>query len=267
MIKGSSKPYVIGYEKEHERLERQARIAKIENHLQRISFTKDSVILDAGCGSGSMTRLLAKSAPDGRVTGVDTNANYVKYAAEHAKDENLHNIRFEKGDIFSLPFENDTFDLVWSKYVFQWVNDPIHAVEEFKRVTCRGGKIVCCNFDGFGVTHYPIDELLQEDANRFFHSVIDPFVGRKMYWMFQQAGLLDIKVDYEPDASFTISGAIDKDHRENWVDQLKAAFPAAVKCFGSEEKAQSFVDRFLEYHDREDTFTSCSLYFVEGIVP
>ena len=52
MSKGSSKHYAIGYEEEHERLERQARIGKIEDHLEKFSFSTDAVILDAGCGRG-----------------------------------------------------------------------------------------------------------------------------------------------------------------------------------------------------------------------
>ena len=50
MSKGSSKPYAIGYDEEHERLERQARIGKIEDHLKKFSFSTDAVILDTGCG-------------------------------------------------------------------------------------------------------------------------------------------------------------------------------------------------------------------------
>ena len=267
MGKGSSKPYVIGHDEEHERLERQARIGRIEDHLKKFSFSTDAVILDAGCGSGSMTRLLAKAAPDGRTVGLDASEHYLDYARARAQDEGIENIRFEAGDIFSLPFEDDSFDLVWCKYVFQWVNNPVHAVEEFRRVTRPGGKIVGCNFDGFSVTHYPVDESFQNDVERVFNHLVDPNVGRKMFSMFHRAGLEDIKVDFEPDATFTVAGAIDDERRQNWVDQFRAAFKSIAQCLGSEEAAKEFVDRFLAHHDREDTFTTCALYFVEGVVP
>ena len=267
MSNGSSKPYVIGYDKEHERLERQARIGKIEGHLEKFSFARDAVILDAGCGSGAMTRLLARAAPDGRAVGVDISEHYLEYARNRARDEAIENISFETGDVFSLPFGDDTFDLVWSKYVLQWVNNPAQAVKEFRRVTRPGGKIVCCNFDGFAVTHYPIDEAFQNDVDRVFNALVDPSVGRKMFSMFHELGLTDIKVDFEPDATFSVAGAIDRERRQNWVDQFVAAHKAIAECLGSDEAATSFIDRFLDHQDREDTFTACALYFVEGVVP
>tara|TARA_R110002074_G_scaffold229960_3_gene401538 strand:- start:544 stop:1347 length:804 start_codon:yes stop_codon:yes gene_type:complete len=267
MSNGSSKPYAIGSDEEHDRLERQARIGKIEDHLTKFSFARDAVILDAGCGSGSMTRLLAKAAPDGRAIGVDVSEDHLSYARMRAQEEAIENISFETGDIFSLPFEDNTFDRVWSKYVLQWVNNPVHAVAEFRRVTRPGGKVVCCNFDGFSDNHYPVDEAFQNDVDRVFNHVVDPNVGRKMFSMFRDSGLTDIKVDFEPDATYTVSGAIDAERRQNWVDQFGAAFKAISECLGSDEAAQSFVDRFLEYQDREDTITACALYFVEGVVP
>ena len=267
MNSGTSKPYVIGYEEEHERLERQARIGQIEKHFDHFTLPADAVVLDAGCGSGSMARLLANAVPNGHVVGADTNERYLEHARRFAEVEGVDNLRYETGDIFNLPFDDNHFDFVWSKYVLQWVNNPVHAVAEFKRVTRPGGKIVCCNFDGFGVTHYPVDDELQASAEQFFNRVVDPFVGRKMYNMFHEVGLVDIKVSFEPDATFTVNGAIDGERHANWVDQLNAAFPAAVKALGSEEKAKAFVDRFLAYQSRPDSSTSCVLYFVEGTVP
>lgn len=80
-------------------------------------------------------------------------------------------------------------------------------------------------------------------------------------------GLTDIKVDFEPDATFTVASAIDGERRQNWIEQFGAAHNAIAECLGSNEAAKSFVDRVLDYDDREDTFTTCSLYFVEGVVP
>lgn len=102
---------------------------------------------------------------------------------------------------------------------------------------------------------------------KMFFGVVDPLVGRKCFSMFYRAGLIDVSVAIEDDATFTVAGPIDADRRRNWEDQMQAAFPATVKIFGSEMAATHFTDRFLAHQDRPDTMTSCLLYFVRGRVP
>ena len=188
-MKHRSRQYVIDSQNEPERLEAQARLAAFEGHLKYVPLEPEFRVLDAGCGSGSMGRLLAQQVTRGRVIGVDVNPSYLDAARQYADAEGLTNLSFEVGNIFELPFPDDSFDLVWSKYVLQWVHDPVNAVAEFKRVTKSGGTIVCCNIDGLGVTHYPEEAVWQADAEAIFAASVDPFVGRKTYEMFNMVGL------------------------------------------------------------------------------
>jgi ubiquinone/menaquinone biosynthesis C-methylase UbiE len=119
-----SRPYAIHSAVECDRLERQAALAGLPDHLCFVPIPVQAHILDAGCGTGSMARLLATTHRDAQVVGIDLRADYVAYAAERASEEGLHNIEFRQGDIFSLPFADATFDVVWSKYVLQWVKEP-----------------------------------------------------------------------------------------------------------------------------------------------
>jgi ubiquinone/menaquinone biosynthesis C-methylase UbiE len=262
-----SRLYVIDSESEPDRLEAQARLAGIEHHLEYIPLKPDDLVLDAGCGSGSMSRLLAQNLDQGQVVGVDVDSAYLEAARKFAEIDGLSNVTFKEGDIFKLPFDDDTFDLVWSKYVLQWVNDPFDAVTEFKRVTKPGGLIVCCNFDGFGITHYPEDSELQSDAEKIFPASVDPFVGRKMFNMFHEAGLADIIVNSEPDRLFNCFGSIDPERRLNWSVQFDAAKDRWVDVLGSSERVERFINQFLSYQDRADTATLCHLFFVRGTVP
>ena len=70
----TSKAYVIDSANEAERLEAQARLAGIEGHLARLSLPESGVVLDVGCGSGSMARLIARAHPGLEVVGIDSNA-------------------------------------------------------------------------------------------------------------------------------------------------------------------------------------------------
>ena len=130
-------------------------------------------ILDAGCGSGAMTRCFGSRYADLSVVGVDIRDEYVSYA------RGLQNVKFKQGSVFDLPFANSGFDVVWSKYVMQWIDAPEKAAAEFRRVTKPGGIVVCCNFDGFAVTHYPEDKALQRQILIVFPRLVDVYIGRK----------------------------------------------------------------------------------------
>jgi len=263
-----SRPYAIHSDSECDRLERQAALAGLEGHLAMVpALPPHASILDAGCGSGTMARLLAARQPNARVVGIDIRPDYVAYARERARAEGLDNLRFEQGDIFRLPFPDASFNLVWSKYVLQWVKDPAAAVVEFRRVTAPGGVVVCCNFDGFAVTHWPEDPTLQADAARVFPILVDPFIGRKMADLFARAGLTDLAVHFEPDRLFTSIGQIDPERRGNWVEQLAAARPYIAQILEGEHEADTFIEAFLCYQDRPDTSSYTALFLVCGTAP
>jgi ubiquinone/menaquinone biosynthesis C-methylase UbiE len=259
-----SRPYAIHSAAECDRLERQAALASLHNHLRFVPVPTQAHILDAGCGTGSMTRLLATTHQDAQIIGLDVRADYIAYAAERANRERLNNIEFRQGDIFRLPFADATFDVVWSKYVLQWVKDPRLAIAEFRRVTKSGGVVVCANFDGFAVTHWPQDPTLQPQFEKVVPQLVDPFIGRKMAPMFLGAGLLDVKVDFEPDRLFTVIGMIDPDRRQNFADQLSAARLYITKILGGEHEADEFAAGFLRYYDDPATCSYTTLYFVRG---
>jgi ubiquinone/menaquinone biosynthesis C-methylase UbiE len=61
----------------------------------------------------------------------------------------LRNVGFRRGDVFELPFADGTFNVVWAKYLLQWLKEPKIALAELKRVTKPGGLIVSCNADRF----------------------------------------------------------------------------------------------------------------------
>jgi ubiquinone/menaquinone biosynthesis C-methylase UbiE len=264
MSSAGSKDYVIDSDAECERLELQARLCGIEDHLVHLVVPKGARVLDVGCGSGSMARLIAKSYPEAEVIGVDVNARYLEDARSRAAREGLSNLAFEVGDACDLPFAEDTFDLVWSKYLLQWVNQPATAVREFVRVTRAGGRVVCCNFDGFGVEHYPAEENFLVDCRRFFSACVDPWIGRKVFSMLRSAGLRDVSMEIESDRLFTVAGAVDPERRRNWEIQLEAAFPKMVEVFGGEAGARAFLDRFFAVLDDPDTFSACALYTAIG---
>jgi SAM-dependent methyltransferase len=132
--------HAIHTDEECERLEAQALLAGVSDHVRHIPAQPGTRILDAGCGSGSMAREIAKAAPGSVVVGIDLRDKYVDYARRRAEAEELRNLTFETGDVRELPFADGAFDIIWTKCLLQWVSDPMRAMHEFARVL--GGRQV-----------------------------------------------------------------------------------------------------------------------------
>ncbi len=222
------------------------------------------MVLDVGCGSGSMARLIARAQPALEVVGIYSNATYLVFAEGLRLAEGLDKLRFEEGDAFALPFADGTVDFVWSKYLLQWLETPQAAVDEIARVTRPGGTVVAANFDGLGVCHHPAEERFLADAGRFFRACVDPFIGRKLYGLFHAAGLVEVEVHIEADRLFTIAGAIDPERRKNWEVQMTAAFPVMVRVFGDEAECRAFYERLFAVFDDPAVFSHCVLYIVSA---
>ncbi len=78
--------------------------------------------MDAGCGTGKLTRLLLENLPRGRVVGVDLSRNMVLHARENLHADFSGRIEFSVADLLALPFHN-CFDGIFSTASFHWVHD------------------------------------------------------------------------------------------------------------------------------------------------
>jgi len=121
----------------------------IRSAIQALQLPPGSRGLDAGCGIGSHTLWLAEAvSPAGRVTGVDISPHHLAQAKEIAgKSELADRVAFHEGDVNDLPFDDDSFDWVWSADTL-WpgpkesgchAEDPLPLVKELVRVVKPGG--------------------------------------------------------------------------------------------------------------------------------
>lgn len=86
--------------------------------IDRLKLNGDETLLDAGCGTGRLTKHLLELVPDGRVIGVDASAQMLEKAREHLGDSvELHHQDLTRLD---LP---EKVDVVYSSAVFHWIED------------------------------------------------------------------------------------------------------------------------------------------------
>ena len=112
-------------------------------------------LLDVGCGPGTITVDLARRLAPGQVVGIDSSAEIIEHAAGVAFDEGVHNARFQVGDVYSLDFPDESFDIVHAHQVIQHVANPVAAMREIRRVLKPGGIFAARDVDYGGVMVYP----------------------------------------------------------------------------------------------------------------
>ncbi|HJZ46252.1 MAG TPA: methyltransferase domain-containing protein [Roseiflexaceae bacterium] len=100
-------------------------------------------VLDIPCGDGAYTVLLAERVgSSGRAVGVDRSASYLELArANAAESAYAARVCFQAGDIASLPFDDDAFDLIWCAQSMYSLPDPLSALRELRRVVRPGGVV------------------------------------------------------------------------------------------------------------------------------
>ena len=122
----------------------------IEGVAEYVKIPDGGVGLDVGCGSGALTIACAKRNPKATMVGCDIwsgsyKSEFSKELCENnAKLEGVENVRFENGNAVKLPFEDESFDLVTSNYVYHNItgkNKQKLLLETF-RVLKKGGVFV-----------------------------------------------------------------------------------------------------------------------------
>jgi len=97
---------------------------------------QDAHVLDAGCGDGFGSFLLAENGY--HVTGVDI----AEAMIERAVKKRVHtNINFQKGSLTELPLNNHSMDAVMAINSIEWVEQPLQVLDEFHKVLKPGGKL------------------------------------------------------------------------------------------------------------------------------
>ncbi|ADD44420.1 class I SAM-dependent methyltransferase [Stackebrandtia nassauensis] len=147
-------------------------------------------LLDVGCGPGTITADLA--ARVAAVTAVDTSASVLAEARAFGDDRQLTNVDYQVADVHSLPFDDDTFDVVHAHQVLQHVADPIAALREMRRVCRPGGIVAARDADYEAMTWYPAIPELDEWLDLYRRVARDnhgePDAGRRLLAWAHEAG-------------------------------------------------------------------------------
>jgi ubiquinone/menaquinone biosynthesis C-methylase UbiE len=149
--------------------------------VERLPLTGSESIIDAGCGDGFFTGLLAERVPSGQAIALDNSSAYLHAAGRRLEQPIADGrARLVEGDVNHLSFETASIDAIWSGHSMQSYPKIPHVLQEFKRVLRPGGLLAILETDNIHsiMLSWPPD--LELAARRAEHREIgseDSYIG------------------------------------------------------------------------------------------
>ena len=150
------------------------------------NVSKKDTVLDVACGSGLVSCELASVVH--HVTGIDITPAMIEQANLLRQEKNLCNIKYEIGDVTHLPYGDESFSIVITRYSFHHLVDPHSVLSEMKRVCIPKGRVVV------------IDATPAYDMYNYVEKLRDPshvkaLTFAELLEMFKEIGLTIINAD------------------------------------------------------------------------
>lgn len=160
----------------------------LESYLSEIEFPENSRVVEIGCGTGGVTRTLAKWPNVAEALGVDPSEVFVSKAKKLG--DGITNLSFEVGDGRSLALEDESFDVAIIHTTMCHVPSPESLLQEAYRILKPGGWLAA--FDGDYATATvatgdfdPLESCISAFRDGFVH---DQWLVRRLPPLIQLAG-------------------------------------------------------------------------------
>jgi ubiquinone/menaquinone biosynthesis C-methylase UbiE len=124
-------------------------IAHHKKAIEMADIKSTDTILEVACGTGQATMNLIKAIDQSQtIQAIDLTEQMITKAKKKVERHGFGSyVEFHQGNAKNLPFENDSFDILYNSFMFDLLdqNDFLIVLKEFKRVLKPGGKLVLVN--------------------------------------------------------------------------------------------------------------------------
>jgi len=184
--------YIHGFsEREQVRLRDQADALTGLLHGDTV-YPAGSQVLEAGCGVGAQTVILARNSPGAHFTAIDVSPLSIEAAQDLAVREDIRNVTFRTADIFDLPFKAESFDHVFSSFVLEHLRHPVEALLRLKKVLKKEGTITVIEGDHGSTCFHPESRAARQIIQSVIHYQArlggNALVGRQLFPLLRTAG-------------------------------------------------------------------------------
>jgi SAM-dependent methyltransferase len=232
--------YVHGYsERERQRLHDQSQTLADLLHHDTL-YPAGTHVLEAGCGVGAQTVILARNNPQTWFTSIDASPASIEAARAAVGRAGFVNVTFQTADIFRLPFPEESFDHVFVCFVLEHLRQPVEALRRLGTVLKPGGTLTVIEGDHGSTFFHPRSDA----AWRTIQCLIDAqaaiggnsLIGRELYPLVRSAGFEEVVVS----PRFVYVDA----SRPAWVEGFtRNTYIAMVEGVREQALAAGFIDR------------------------
>jgi trans-aconitate 2-methyltransferase len=210
--------------------------------IDDLKLRDDETVLDAGCGSGSVTFDLLEKLPRGRIYAVDASAEMIASLQRQVEARGVTNVVPIRASLtdFELP---EPVDAVFSNAVFHWIPDDDALFGSLFRATKPGGRLRA-QCGGFGNQVCVLEAVDAVRRRPRFESHLQGHVDAKKYrtaeeataaleragWRDVRASLFDAPVRFDDDAhaALYVQTILLRDHVARLPEDDRADYARAV---------------------------------------
>jgi trans-aconitate 2-methyltransferase len=109
--------------------------------LDLLSLKGNESLLDIGCGDGKITELISRKLSEGKVVGIDSSKDMIRFAKQKYTNDAFPNLSFIYKDACELEFENE-FDVVYSNAALHWIKEQESVLKCVYKSLKRNGRIL-----------------------------------------------------------------------------------------------------------------------------
>jgi len=254
--------YSLDNENEVDRLEFQATIPfyNPKKEIQKLKLPDNSTFLDAGCGSGIISRYISNKF---QLVSVDA-CDISKTRLLQAQTLNNHNnkVNFFHSSLEKIKSPQDKYDFIFCRFVLEHMINPQNAVNEFFRINKLNGRVLLIDLDGIFFNLYSNNKELNKTLHLLKREFdFDLFIGRKLPLLLSKAGYKNIK--YKVEVMY-FKGRNLKLEYQNYLLRFKFIEDILVNILGNTSKTNDFIDLYLKELLKSENTLFYNKFIVSG---